>query len=251
MSDGDPDPPPAPTTPVLRASDADRERTADVLRAAAGEGRLTFEELDERLHAAYAAVTRHDLEGLVTDVVVPDDHRDHLTAPSARRGRVPVLRGEGGSRWLLAIMSGLERSGRWRLARRCQVINLMGGSELDLNDVEFAEDEVQLTVWSVMGGGEVRVPDHMNVRVSDLALMGGNSVKLGEGEPDPGGPVLHLRLISIMGGTDVARGRKLTREERREQRRDRRHEREQRHLDRHFGRPLDPRHDDDRDRRDR
>lgn len=232
MSDGDPDPQPATTAPVLRASDADRERTADVLRAAAGEGRLTFEELDERLHAAYGAVTRHDLEGLVTDVVVPDGHRDHLTAPVSGSKRVPVRRGEGGSRWLLAIMSGLERSGRWRLGRRCDVINLMGGSELDLNDVELADDQVQLTVWSVMGGGDIRVPDHMNVRISDLALMGGNSIRLGEAEPDPGGPVLHLRLVSIMGGTDVMRGRKLTREERRAQRRER-------HDARHAGRHRD------------
>jgi hypothetical protein len=45
--------------------------------------------------------------------------------------------------------------------------------------------------------------------------MGGNGVKLGETRPDPGGPTLHIRVISIMGGTDVSRGRKLTRAERR------------------------------------
>jgi hypothetical protein len=41
-----------PRPPELRASDAERERTADQLRYAAGEGRLTVEELDERLNAA-------------------------------------------------------------------------------------------------------------------------------------------------------------------------------------------------------
>ena len=35
--------------PELRASDADREHTAERLRQAAGEGRLTIEELEERL----------------------------------------------------------------------------------------------------------------------------------------------------------------------------------------------------------
>jgi hypothetical protein len=38
--------------PELRASDADRERTAETLRRAAAIGRLTMEELDERLDAA-------------------------------------------------------------------------------------------------------------------------------------------------------------------------------------------------------
>jgi hypothetical protein len=47
--------------------------------------------------------------------------------------------------------------------------------------------------------------------------MGGNNVNLGDELPDPGGPVLRLRLLSIMGGTDVKRGRKRSRRERRRQ----------------------------------
>ena len=49
-------PPAVPDHGNLRASDADRERVAEVLRAAAGDGRLTLEELDERLDAVFAAV---------------------------------------------------------------------------------------------------------------------------------------------------------------------------------------------------
>ena len=56
--------------PALRASDADREHTADLLRHAMGEGRLTMEELDERLDLAYAARTQAELDTLTRDVVV-------------------------------------------------------------------------------------------------------------------------------------------------------------------------------------
>ena len=59
--------------PALRASDAERERAADALRHAAGDGRLTMEELDERLHSAYEAQTRAELERLVADIAVPGD----------------------------------------------------------------------------------------------------------------------------------------------------------------------------------
>ena len=48
----------------------------------------------------------------------------------------------------------------------------------------------------------------------EFAFMGGNDSDLGNERPDPGGPTLRLRVISIMGGTDVKRGRKLTRAER-------------------------------------
>jgi hypothetical protein len=54
--------------PALRASDAERERTATLLRDHAVAGRLTPEELDERLDAAYAARTVGELEERARDL---------------------------------------------------------------------------------------------------------------------------------------------------------------------------------------
>ena len=58
-------------TPALRASDADRDATAERLRIAAVEGRLDPLELDERLSAAYTARTCSELARLTTDVTPP------------------------------------------------------------------------------------------------------------------------------------------------------------------------------------
>ena len=74
-----------------------------------------------------------------------------------------------------------------------------------------------------MGGSDIHVPEGLNVEVSDFAFMGGNDVDIGDPRPDPGGPVVHLRLISIMGGTDLKRGRKTSRAEKRAERERRRH----------------------------
>lgn len=57
-----------PAVPALRASDADRERTADELRRHTAEGRLDPDELDERLSAAFAARTTEDLVPLTADL---------------------------------------------------------------------------------------------------------------------------------------------------------------------------------------
>jgi len=54
--------------PALRASDAERERTATLLRDHAAAGRLTPEELDERLDVAYAARTVGELDALTHDL---------------------------------------------------------------------------------------------------------------------------------------------------------------------------------------
>ena len=52
----------------LRASDADRERAAGSLSRHAQEGRLTAEELEERLERAYAAKTVAELDELQRDL---------------------------------------------------------------------------------------------------------------------------------------------------------------------------------------
>jgi hypothetical protein len=202
--------------PDLRASDADREHHAELLRRAAGEGRLTMDELEERLNTVYESRTHRELERLVADVVVRGEQQ--LAAAAEGTQRMPVRRGEGGANWLVSIMSGRERKGRWRVGANMKVVDIMGGSDLDLNDAELAADEVHMTVFALMGGSTIRVPEGLNVELSEFAFMGGNGAELGDERPDPGGPTLHIRVISIMGGTDVKRGRKLSRAERKARR---------------------------------
>ena len=63
---------------MLRASDEDRERVAERLRHATGEGRLLAEELEERLGTVFAARTYGELDDVVSDLPAPRD-RGHKT----------------------------------------------------------------------------------------------------------------------------------------------------------------------------
>jgi len=74
----------------------------------------------------------------------------------------------------------------------------------------------EINMYSIMGGGEIRVPHGVEVHVSNFALMGGNDVKLGDEVAPEGAPAIRIRLISIMGGSGVRRGRKLSKAEKRE-----------------------------------
>lgn len=197
-----------------RASDADREQTVEHLRRAGGDGRLTVDELGDRVQLAYSAQSRGELERLVRDVEV-------LAPTVGRAGSGVVVRpGAGGARWVVAVMSGTARSGRWRISPRCTVLNLMGDAKIDLNDAELAADDVQITVLSFMGGSDVYVPEDLRVEISDVGILGGNDIQRGAPESERlDGPVVRLRLISIMGGANVRRGPKLGWRERREKRR--------------------------------
>lgn len=52
----------------MRATNADRERTSQIIHAAAGVGMLSLQETEERLSAVYASTFRHELDPLVADL---------------------------------------------------------------------------------------------------------------------------------------------------------------------------------------
>jgi hypothetical protein len=176
---------------VTRASDAEREAAVARLREAAGEGRLTVEELAGRIDAAYAATTRAELEPLTADL------------PAAAAGSMTVEGGGGGTRFLLGVFGGGDRRGRWRVADRVVVVNVFGGADLDLREATLAAPEVRITVISVFGGSDIIVPEGVHVELSSFALFGGDDLRLEGPEPPPGGPRRHGRPRSIFGGTDV------------------------------------------------
>src|SRR5437763_4850933 len=73
--------------PRIRASDADRDRTAALLREHHAAGRLTAEEFNERLDKTFAAKTLGDLDELLSDLPGIDLYR--LPDHGLRRGPVP------------------------------------------------------------------------------------------------------------------------------------------------------------------
>jgi hypothetical protein len=75
--------------PALRASDSDRQAVEELLRRSHLEGRLTVDELEERLAAAHRAVTIADLAALHADLPRPEPARP--VAPRRRPSRVPGI----------------------------------------------------------------------------------------------------------------------------------------------------------------
>jgi len=176
----------APLPGPPRASDAEREHAVEVLRAAAGDGRLTLEELAERVEGALAARTTEALEPLTADLPA-------AAAPTRRPGK----------RWFVGILGGGDHKGRWRIAARATVVNVMGGADLDLRDAHIDSNETVITVVSLMGGSDIIVPEGVEVELSGFALLGGNDLKVEGPRPRPAAPVVRVRAFSLMGGTDV------------------------------------------------
>jgi hypothetical protein len=200
----------------LRISDEDRHQVAEVLREAAGEGRIDLEELDERLEATYAARTDADLVPITLDL--PAAAATHLPTRAAASTPSPVVPGPAEERHV-AILSGFERTGVWVVPQHLSVFAFMGGADLDLRYAQFAAREVTITVNAIMGGADIKVGPHTHVILEGTGIMGGYSGPSDRtpAELDANSPVVRIRGFAIMGGVSVTR--KPLRGDRRELRR--------------------------------
>lgn len=199
-------PPAVPGRGNLRASDADRERVAEVLRQAAGDGRLTLEELDGRLDAVYAAKTYAELEPITHDL--PNADTAHMPVPAAATTATPDparFGGQPGSATAVAILGGFERKGDWVVPREFNCVAFMGGGELDMRDARFEEQTVKINCVAIMGGVEITVPDDAKVEIQGIGIMGGFDHRAAGDEGQPGGPTIIVTGVALMGGVDVKR----------------------------------------------
>jgi Domain of unknown function (DUF1707)/Cell wall-active antibiotics response 4TMS YvqF len=186
---------------LMRVSDSDREQAAEVLREAAGQGRISLDELDERLESAYAAKTYADLAVLIHDL----PQSGQVPAPPVQ-GAIQTSRigGTPRSKFSVAIMSGARRMGRWVVPRTYVSVAVMGGIELDLRDAQFSEPVVTLHAYTLMGGIQITVPEDVDVDVSGVAFMGGFDHDA-SGPGVPGAPQVRVLGFALMGGVEVRR----------------------------------------------
>ncbi|MEU1869670.1 DUF1707 domain-containing protein [Streptomyces sp. NPDC019793] len=213
--------------PELRASDADRERVAEVLRDALAEGRLDMSEFEERLDATYRARTYGELAPITRDLPVGEvapAPRVSMTKEPARDGGWAgrITGAEPSSTWAVAVMSGFQRKGRWTAPGRFNCFAFWGGGEIDLREADFSTGEVVINCVAIMGGMNVVVPPGVEVVVRGIGIMGGFDHSE-EGVPgDPGAPRVVVTGFAFWGGVGVER--KVTRAERQRLKEERRQE---------------------------
>jgi hypothetical protein len=125
----------------LRASHEDRDRVVEVLRVSAGDGRLTAEELDERLELAMTARTYGELAKLVVDL--PADG----SVASALAPRVPQAPRAPRAKEVVRIDCGsghAKKEGRWVLPQRIEARVRSGHLKLDFSQAVITQPSLQL-----------------------------------------------------------------------------------------------------------
>jgi class 3 adenylate cyclase len=173
-----------------RVSDADRDNAVTLLREHLVVGRLTLDEFSERVGVALRARTRNDIASVMTDLpTLPVAAEEETRRRSRRR--------------FIAVMSGSQAKGRWRLNGRTTAVAVMGGCDIDLRHAEIDGSEVVITAVAFWGGIQIIVPEGFDVELEGFSFMGGRDLKLRNVPRVPGSPRIRVRGFALMGGISV------------------------------------------------
>lgn len=194
----------------LRISDHDRHQVAEVLRQAAGEGRIDLDELDERLEATYNAKTYGELVPITADLPVRTTGSLPAPPPSvppavrpAGRPVVPATTYENS----VSFMGECSRRGVWRIPEQHTAFSMMGSVTLDLREAVFGAREVTINAVAIMAGIDVVVNPWTQVVVDGIGIMGDFSQTKDKvpAELDANSPVVRVKGFALMAGVNVTR----------------------------------------------
>ncbi|WP_283138959.1 DUF1707 SHOCT-like domain-containing protein [Rhizohabitans arisaemae] len=186
----------------MRASDADRDRTIQILGEALAMGRLTVYEHSERLDAVYLAKTIGELEPITRDLPQVAGERKTPVAPA-----VDPDGSADGTDTMIAVFGGTRRTGRWRVRRRSKVVTVFGGVDLDMTSAVFDAPVVEIKMTAVFGGINITLPEGVEVRNEAIGIFGGIDAQQDD-DPPLGAPVLVIKGFALFGGASIAPKRK-------------------------------------------
>ncbi|MFI5683802.1 DUF1707 domain-containing protein [Streptomyces sp. NPDC051636] len=186
----------------LRASDADRDRIADILRDALAEGRLTADEHAERVEGVLNARTVGELEVFIRDLpAAHEGERPPAHTPAPPRPTAGAIPAEADAT-VFAVFSSAMRRGRWRAGRRLHAYAVFGSVEIDLSEAIFEYQQVVIKAVSVFGSVEIRVPENVSLRGTGGGVLGNFEVDtLDSVESDA--PVVYVDGWAVLGNVEA------------------------------------------------
>ena len=152
----------APDNRNLRVSHEDRDHVAEQLRVAAGDGRLTADELDERLETALTARTYGELEVVLADLPAAPGA---LAAPAPEAKELVELKVSHGV---------IRRDGRWVVPRRLAVEARHGNVVVDFSSAVISQPTLDLEISVGHGNVVLIVPPDVDVDVDSVTIGHGN-----------------------------------------------------------------------------
>ena len=175
----------------MRVSHADRDQVVEIIRDAAAEGRLTPEELDQRVESALLARTLRDLATLTRDL--PDQPR-RAEPPVPAKDLVRIEKRIGTVEWV----------GTWVVPRRMEIKLTVGNAKLDFSNATVIHDRLSIDVDLGIGGDLLLTTRPGIVVVANEVVVRMGELKVRPPQQDPSVPVdLRIEVTGRLRGGDL------------------------------------------------
>ena len=159
---------------ALRASHEDRDGVVEQLRVAAGDGRLTADELDERLERALSARTYGELAVLTADLPAAAG-ASPLDWPLARSAS--ALEPAPEPRELVRIECGsgdVKRTGAWTVPQRMDITVTSGSVRLDFTQAVITGRTLRIDADVHSGHLQLVTRPGIVIEADDVAIRSGH-----------------------------------------------------------------------------
>ena len=183
-----------------------RQRAIDVLMEHFSKDNIDLAGYEKRLDVVNRCSTAEELREILRELP-PLESTEPATDVIPAQGGGPVVvdadrvRDHG---FLVSVLGGTNRAGRWIPARSNFAIGVLGGLSLDFRESLLGPGVTDLNVLAMLGGIEIIVPPQMVVEVDGMALLGGFEHQTDTPlRSDPDQPTLRIRGIAVLGGVEV------------------------------------------------
>ncbi|WP_240669915.1 DUF1707 SHOCT-like domain-containing protein [Actinoplanes solisilvae] len=176
------------TTPMrVPPSEPERERAAELLQKACGDGILTLEQFSVRVGEVWAAETTEDLVRVTADL-----------------GRAPVVGSATTVDKVVTVFSENKRRGRWRLREpRLKLFTLFGSTELDLREVLTDQDVIEVAGTCTFGELKIIVPEGVEVDLTGTVVFSSRNMHLAAVPRLPGTPEIRVHVTTWFSNVEV------------------------------------------------
>jgi hypothetical protein len=180
-----------------------RSEVIDQLIMNYSHGELSYEAFERRLDKAMESQSNIELIELAKDLRLTVDK---AFVESKKQGLAPnIVSGEAKDiEYMVNVFSGNVRGGIWTVPKEIRSFSMFSGSDIDLTDAKFTQDELRIKTFCLFSGTNIYIPENVNVVSKAFCIFGGIDYQTAtQVNPNIVTPTIIIEGVCIFSGIDI------------------------------------------------
>lgn len=186
-----------------RPTETVRSEVIDQLIMNYSHGELSYEAFERRLDQAMELKNNKGLFALSEDLPLTVDK---AFIENKKEGLAPnIVHGEAEDvEYMVNVFSGNNRSGVWTVPKEIRSFSLFSGSDIDLTDAKFTQNELRIKIFCLFSGSNIYIPENINVISKAFCIFGGIDYQTAtQVNPSIVTPTIIIEGVCIFSGIDI------------------------------------------------